>query len=125
MKIEFETWQNWLAPMDNYSQYVRDLINKDRLDRLDHNVINNNIREHEAQIKHLKALKGSKKVNEDKIQELLAYHAPNYKINAQVRTESQRIRFLENSILKDLKKAGSTATAAEIDEILINWPEGD
>jgi len=105
------------------SIYMRDLINKDRLDRLDHKIIDHKIREHEAQIKHLKALKGSKKVNEDKIQELLAYHAPNYKINAQVRTEAQRIRFIENSMLKDLKKVGSTATAAEIDELLINWPE--
>ena len=102
---------------------MRDLINKDRLDRLDHKIIDHKIKEHEAQIKHLKALKGSKKVNEDKIHELLAYHAPNYKLNAPMRTESQRFRFIEKSIRPQLKKAGSTATPHEIDELLINWPE--
>ena len=106
------------------SLYIRDLINKDRLDRLDPKIIDNKIREHEAEIKQLKALKGTKKVNENKIQELLNYHAPNYKQNAMVRTEGQRIRFIKQAIMPQLKKAGSTATAEEIDDILINWPEG-
>lgn len=113
----------YLLDMDNYSDYIRDLVDRDRLDRLDHNLINNKIREHEAEIKQLRALKGSKKVNEDKIHELLAYHAPRYKLQAPNRTEGERFRFIENSILKDLKKAGSTATLHEIDELLINWSD--
>ena len=88
-----------------------------------HKIIDHKIREHEAEIKQLKALKGSKRVNEDKIRELLAYHAPSYKLQAPHRTEGERIRFIKNSIFKDLKKVGSTSTPEEIDELLINWPD--
>ena len=57
----------YLHEQENYSLYINNLIDKDRLDRLDHKIIDHKIREHEAEIKQLKALKGSKKVNEDKI----------------------------------------------------------
>ena len=113
----------YLHEQENYSLYINNLIDKDRLDRLDHKIIDHKIREHEAEIKQLKALKGSKKVNEDKIHELLACHAPNYKQNAPMRTEGQRFRFIEKSILPQMKKAGSKATPHEIDELLINWPD--
>lgn len=121
LRVTMDQWR-YLAEMENQSLYIRDLINKDRLDRLDHNIIDHKIKEHEAEIKQLKALKGSKKVNDGKIHELLNYHAPNYKLNAPMRTEGQRFRFIEKSILPQMKRAGSKATPHEIDELLINWP---
>jgi len=115
----------YLLNMDNYSNYVRELVDRDRLDRLDSTLINNKIKEHQEAIKELQGLKKTKSVDQDKIQELLAYHAPAFKQNAMVRSETQRIRFIEKAIMPGLKKLGYKGSPQEIDEILINWPEAD
>lgn len=107
---------------DNYSDWIRKAC-WEKLDREgDTTLINQEIKELENRIVRLKEKK-KPKVNENKIQELLAYHAPNYKLNAPMRTEGQRIRFIKQALLPQLKKAGSTSTPEEIDQILIDWPE--
>jgi DNA integrity scanning protein DisA with diadenylate cyclase activity len=105
------------------SKYIRTLVDKDRLEKRDPEFIKQKRMELKQELEKLDELEKSKIVNEDKIRELLAYHAPAFKQNAQVRTEGQRIRFLENSIMKDLKKLGSKNTPEEIDKILLNWPD--
>lgn len=107
----------------DYSKYIRDLVDKDRLEKRDPEFIKQKRMELKQELEKLDELEKSKIVNEDKIRELLAYHAPAFKQNAQVRTEGQRIHFLENSIMKDLKKLGSKNTPEEIDKILLNWPD--
>ena len=115
----------YLHGVGNYTQYLIELIDRDRLDRLDSTLINNKIKEHQEAIKELQSLKKTKSVDQAKIHELLAYHAPAFKQNAMVRSETQRIRFIEKAILPGLKKLGFKGSPSEIDDILINWPEAD
>lgn len=113
----------YLHQYENSTEYLNNLIDKDRLDRLDSIFIDNKIKEHQGAIKELQDLKKVKPVNEDKIHELLGYHAPAFKQNAMTRTESQRYHFIEKMILPDLKKLGSKNKVEEIDKILLNWPD--
>ena len=113
----------YLDSLENQSLYIRDLINKDRLDRLDNTFIDNKIKEHQESIKELQSLKKVKTSNEKDIHELLAYHAPAFKQNAVARSQAQRIRFIDKMILPDLKKLGSKISIQQIDELLLNWPE--
>lgn len=55
-----------------------------------------------------------------KIMELLRYHAPFYQRNANKRSEPQRIRFIENNMLQDLRSWGFVGKPDVIDDILIN-----
>jgi len=122
LRVTMEEWQ-YLGALDNHSLYIRDLIIKDRLDRLDHKIIDIKILEHKQAIKHLEELKKSKVSHEKEIKELLEYHSTNYKQNADVRSEYQRIRFIEKSIMPNLKKLGYKGSPQDIDELLLKWPE--
>ena len=114
----------FLINLGDYSIYIRDLINKDRLEKLDPKFISQKKAELKAEIKKLEDLEKTKNVDQNQIHELLSYHAPSFKQNAPFRTDAQRIKFIEKGILPELKRHGSKSTAKEIDEILLNWPEG-
>jgi len=117
-----DLWK-YLGELPDKTDYITKLIDRDRLDRLDTIVINNKIKEHQEAIKDLQGLKKTKTVDQDKIHELLQYHAPKYKLQAPNRLESERIRFLEKAIMPNLKRLGFKGSPQEIDELLINWPE--
>lgn len=117
-----EEWQ-YLGSLENHSLYIRNLIQKDRLERIDHNFIVQKKAELNAEIKKLDELLKVKNVDQGKIPEILSYHAPSFKQNSATRSEIQRIRFIEKMIQPQLKKYGSKSTAAEIDQLLLNWPE--
>lgn len=55
-----------------------------------------------------------------KIMDLLRYHAPFYKKNADKRSKEQRIKFIESNMMQDFKKFGFKKTPDIIDEILMN-----
>lgn len=110
----------YLIGMDqDHSHYIRDLIDRDRLDRLDSTIINNKIKEHQKAIKDLQGLKKEKTQDDVRIKELLEYHAPNYKRNAERRLESQRIHFIEKAIMPQLRKYGFKGSPEEIDKLLL------
>lgn len=117
----------FLLSQDDQSKYVRDLINKDRIKAGDPTFIDTKIKDLKKEIEKLLDLKkDSKKLsqsNEKSIHEFLEYHSTNYKQNATHRTEDQRLKFIEKAILPTLEKHGSTQTAKQIDDVLINWPE--
>jgi len=50
----------YLHGVGNYTQYLIDLIDRDRLDRLDSTFIDNKIKEHQGAIKELQDLKKQK-----------------------------------------------------------------
>lgn len=108
----------------DHSLYIRDLINKHRIESGDPKLIDQEIQKHTKIIQELRDKKKSKPINQDKIKDLLQHHAPNYKKNASDRSDSQRIKFIEMSIMPGLKKLGWKGKPIEIDEILLNWPEG-
>ncbi len=107
----------------DHSPYIRDLIIRDRLEQGDPKLIDQEIQKLDKRIQELKELKKAKPANQDKIQELLEYHAPGFKQNAMHRTERQRFNFIEKAILPNLKKLGFKGTVEEIDNLLIDWGE--
>lgn len=121
--MDLEAFQNWLLPMENYSLYIRNLIIKDRTEKGDPKLIDQEIQKCTQKIKELKELKKVKPGNEAKINELLEYHAPNFKQNALRRTDDQRYRFIEKAILPNLKRLGYTGTTKDIDDLLMYWGE--
>lgn len=107
----------------DHSLYIRDLINKDRIEKGDPKLIDIEIKKYNEKIQDLRNKKNNKTINQDKITEILNKHADNYKQNASQRSETQRITFIARSILPSLRKLGWKGEPREIDEILLNWPE--
>lgn len=118
-----EEFYTYLQPMIGYSEFCRNAIIKEIQLVNNDQYANDQIQYHQNKIKEWKEKKKAKPINEDKIQELLAYHAPAFKKNAEVRSETQRLRFIEKSILPTLKKLGYQGSPQKIDETLLNWPE--
>lgn len=112
----------FLLNIGDYSQYIRNLINNDRLARSDPKFINSKIEEHKQEIQRLQDLKKQKSFDRDKINELFIHHAPNYKRNAATRSDTQRCDWIERVLKPQLKKLGFKGSIEEIDEILLNWP---
>lgn len=115
----------YILSIDNYSQYLRDLVDNDRTLKRDPEIIRRKIEEHQQIIRDLKELKKAKPLDQNKINDLLKYHAPNYKNNAVTRTELQRHKFIEKAILPELKKLGFTGSPNDLDEILLNYPDNE
>ena len=116
--------KRYLEDLDtDYSKYVRDLIYADRLKKYDPEHIKKLIAEKQSEIKQLQEFLSAPRVMMDQINALLGKHALGYKRNAEVRTEAQRHQFIKNMLLPDLKKYGCTQSIAEIDQILLNYPD--
>lgn len=112
----------YLLSMENYSEYVRALIDKDRIELCNPEHIKIKISEHETIIKQLKdSLKGPK-LDQERIKGLCEYHAPSYQENAMYREEKQRYNFIRKTIQPDLKLAGYKGDLKDIDKLLINYP---
>lgn len=108
---------------DDHSPYIRNLIIKDRMEKGDPKLIDQELQKLNKRVQELKELKKAKPANQDKIHELLEYHAPNFKQNAMTRTEAQRFRFIEGAIMPNIRKLGFKGTVEEIDNLLIDWGE--
>ena len=114
-----------LIKRDNYSMWIRDRIEAGFIKEGNGNYLKYKIKEHEDAIKELKDQLENNGNKDQEIKELLAYHAPTYQQNALYRSEAQRHKFLEKSVMPQLKKLGCKQTTAEIDDILINFPTGE
>lgn len=110
---------------DNYSEFVRTACWEKLQMEGDQTLLKAEKQKLQGRIKEIDGKLKGKPVDQDKIQELLAFHAPNYKESAPYRIESKRLKFIEMTILPKLKRAGYKGTPTEIDELLLNWPEGD
>ena len=115
----------FLIGMDqDHSQYLRELVDRDRLDRLDKSYINSKRAELKAELKKLEDLEKSKHIDQSKIHELLKFHSTNYRRNAEEgRSEVHRIGFIEKQIMPKIKKLGYQGSPHEVDQLLLNWPE--
>lgn len=118
-----QMYRDHLETKDNYSAWIRESMEEKLQREGDSKFIDIKIQEHKQEIQRLQGLKKTKPSNEKEIHELLAYHSMNYKENAPHRSEAQRLRFIEKSILPTLKKLGYQGSPQEIDETLLNWPE--
>lgn len=106
-----------------YSGYVRDLIIKDQIEKHNPEIIKLQIKNKKDEIQHLETLLTSPHPFTGKVNEFLSKQAPAYKKNAQFRNTEQRIKFIKDRILPELKKFGFNKTPEEIDEVLLNFPD--
>lgn len=123
-QINFRTTQEkfmFLHEFENYTEFLNNLIDDHLIKINDKKYIDSKIIYYEQEIKKLKDQKKLKNVDQSKINELLSYHAPNYKKNAPFRSESQRFKFLEKAVRPQLKKYGYTGSMEELDNLLLKW----
>jgi len=93
---------------DQYSQYITDLIDEDRLARLDPIYIKKRREELQEEIKKLDHNLKSSKENTDQVREILEYGLKGYiNRNSEVLIgASQNRLWIRASVLPELKKAG-------------------
>lgn len=106
----------YLQRKENYSEYVRDLVNRDRLDSLDSVYIKKRKEELREEIKKLDGLMKSTKNNSDQVREILESGLKGYnKRNSEVLVgPSQNRLWIRSSVLPHLKKAGSRLSEYEV-----------
>jgi len=103
----------------DHSPYIRDLINKDRIETGDPKLIDQEIQKYTQKIEDLKEKKKLSSFDALKVEEIIKKHAPAYKENASSRSEFQRFQFIERSIMPELKKCGYKGKPDQIDELLL------
>ena len=108
----------YLMDMGDYSSYIRDLINKDRLDRLDKSYINSKRAELKAELKKLEDLEKTKRINQDKINECLKYWNDVFK-NKTFLDDKELERSIEKRVLPNLKKLGYTGSASDVSKLFL------
>lgn len=93
---------------DHYSQYITNLIDEDRLARLDPIYIKKRREELQEKIKNLDHIVKSSKENTGQVREILEYSLEGYKNrNSEVLIgASQNRLWIRGSVLPELKKAG-------------------
>ena len=106
----------YLGQLPDKSCYIRDLINKDRLDRLDPVFIKKRREELREEIKKLDELQKSHKENSDQVREILETGLSMYKVrNAEVLVgPSQNRLWIRGHVLPKLKKAGSRLSEYDV-----------
>jgi len=113
----------YLHQLENATEYIHNLIIKDRLERGDPEFINQQIQKKKEEIQKLQDLKKQGSINQEEIHKILKFYAKNYQNQAMSRTDNQRYRFCEKTVLPNLKKFGYKGSSKDIDDILLNFPE--
>jgi len=116
-------YTNYIIKKENYSEYIRGLIEKDILEQRTPDFIKNQIKNKKEEIKRLEDLLVAPHPMMGQINEILAKQAKSYKENASHRTVEQRYRFIKNMILPEIKKFGFNKSVEEIDQLLLNFPD--
>ena len=101
---------------DHYSQYITNLIDKDRLARLDSIYIKKRREELQEEIKKLDELQKSSKENTGQVREILEYGLKGYiNRNSEVHIGASQNRiWIRGSVLPHLKKAGSKLSEYDV-----------
>lgn len=120
-----DLYNNHLMHLDNYSEYIRELIYKDLLEKRDPEIIKTQIKEHKDKIKKLEDLLKSPHPMMKKAMDLLSKHAKRFKELAPHRTQEQKHNYIENVLMPNLSKFGFNKSVEEIEEILLKFPEDD
>lgn len=111
----------YLHQQENSAQYLHDLIDRDRLDRLDSTFIDSKIEYHNNKVKEWKEKKKAKSINQEEIDKIFDFHAKRYQDQATVRSEKQCFDFLKRTVIPEIKRFGWKGTPEELDKILIDW----
>ena len=117
----------YLLNMDNYSEYLRNLIIQDRIKKSDPAFYEDQIKDLQTKIEELKNCKKecleANVLNQEEINKILEFHAHQYQQQAMSRSDQQRFNFIERTILKQIQQYGYKGSIEQIDEVLLNWPE--
>jgi hypothetical protein len=96
----------YLHRKENYSQYINDLVDKDRLASGDEKLINTRILEHQKEINRLNELKQTKQGNSVQLQQILEQSLQKFEErNQDVQImDSQNRDWIKRTIIPDLRK---------------------
>jgi len=97
----------YLHEQDNYSQYLTDLVNNDRIKKADPNFINSQIKKFEKKIQDLREIKKNHKENSEDARQILEYGLKGYqRRNSEAFiSPSQNKLWIRSTVLPELKKA--------------------
>ena len=99
----------WSHNKNNYSQYINELIIRDRLASGDQRLIDARIHEHQQEIDRLKELKQTKRVNSEQLQQVLKQGQIKFDQRNQVEiSDSQNRDWIKRIIFPDVKRAGGS-----------------
>ena len=123
LRTNEERWM-YLHSKENYTQYINDLIDKDRFERGDPEYLKRLKQQKQQEIKDIDKLLKGPPVNQDKIQECLKYWHDVYE-NKNFVDKRELERSLEKRVMPNLKKLGYRGTSQDIATLFLNWPEED
>lgn len=104
----------YLHQQDTISEYLNQLINNDRLKRLDKEYINTRIKELETEISNLKELKKKPELENKKIHECVNYYYESFLNNDRLLlTDRENLFWFDKSVLPNLKREGITYYTAQ------------
>jgi hypothetical protein len=98
----------YLHSLNNYSEYVNSLIDKDRLVNGDQKLIDARIHEHQQEIERLKELGRTKHNNSEQLQQILEQSLQKFQQRNHdvVIGDSQNRDWIKRIILPEVKRAG-------------------
>lgn len=114
----------YLHKKDNYSEYIKGLINRDRLKSADPQFINTKIQEHKKAIWELQELKKSSREDSEEVKKILEIGLTQY--NAQMDSPMPDLHsfklYLRSNILPKLTKAH--CNRYDVDSLLEMYQKG-
>jgi hypothetical protein len=97
----------YLHNKENYSQYINDLIDQDRLVNADQKIIDARIFEHQHEIDRLKKLKQAPQVNKDRVHEILDRWLLKFnEWRNDDTTDQSAYMWIKNRVIPELRAAG-------------------
>ena len=121
-RIEFRGTKEikmYLMTMENHSDYIRGLIEKDRFEQRDPTFLNQRIKDYEQKIKDIRVLKKTKRVDSEHVKEILQFGYETYLKDRTELKDNYNISWIKARVISALKDRGCTYYKAE--EILEDW----
>ena len=118
-----DIWK-YLGELPDKTKYITNLIDKDRLDRLDSTFIKKRREELKEEIKKLDDLEKNKKILDKKnIHDFLKKRVKHFKEVSPRSSKEDRIRFIDKTMMPELRKYGFNETPEYVEKLLLDWPE--
>ena len=116
----------YLHELDNYSQYINNLIDQDRFDKRDPSYLKSLLKEKEKEINQINQLLKESKQNPQKIQECLKTWYEVFRENDRYALpRNLNYKWVKSRVYPELKKLGWKGKPEKILDIFSEWPEGD
>ena len=113
----------YLDTLDDQSKYIRDLIDRDRLEKRDPVYLKQRKAELKAELKKLEDLEKIKPIEQEKINDCLKHWHEVFEFQT-YKDKEEFTKTIEKRVLPIIKKFGYTGSSKDLCELFLNWKEG-